>query len=57
LRVLYEEKFISFDEYLDYFWHLSSYRFRFLSVNPDDIEKAVFGDGEIKIVHPGNIRK
>lgn len=57
LRVLYEEKQISFDEYLEYFGYLSSYRFRFLNLTSDDIEKAVFGDGEIKTVKPENIRK
>jgi len=57
LRVLYEKKQIGFDEYLDYFSYLSSYRFRFLSLNTDDIEKTVFGDGIIKIVKPENIRK
>lgn len=57
LRVLYEEGRISFDEYLDFFGYLSSYRFRFLSFSSDDIEKAVFGDGEIKTVSPKNIRK
>ena len=57
LRLLYEEKRISFNEYLEYFGYLSSYRFRFLALSSDDIEKAVFGDGEIKIVEPENIRK
>ena len=57
LRVLYVKKQISFNEYLNYFAYLSSYRFRFLSFNSDDIEKAVFGDGKIKIVSPENIRK
>ena len=57
LRILYEEKQISFNEYLEYFGYLSSYRFRFLTLNADDIEKAIFGDGEIKIVKPENIRK
>lgn len=57
LRVLYEKGKISFDEYLDFFGYLSSYRFRFLSLGSDDIEKAVFGDGKIKIVSPENIRK
>ncbi|MHA1574771.1 MAG: hypothetical protein ACTSXL_01320 [Alphaproteobacteria bacterium] len=57
LRVLYEEGKVDFDEYLDFFGYLSSYRFRFLSLNYDDIKKAVFGDGEIKIVNPENIRK
>ncbi|EKD28835.1 MAG: hypothetical protein ACD_79C00188G0006 [uncultured bacterium] len=57
IRVLYENKQISFNEYLDYFVYLSSYRFRFLALNSDDIEKAVFGDGEIKTVNPENIKK
>jgi len=57
LRVLYEDGKITFDEYIDYFGYLSSYRFRFLSLSPDDIEKAVFGDGKIKIVNTQNIRK
>ncbi len=55
LRVLYEKKRVSFENYLDYFGYLSSYRVRFLSIHPEDIEKAVFGDGEIKIVKPENI--
>lgn len=57
LRVLYEDNQVSFNEYLDYFGYLSSYRFRFLTLNSDDIEKAVFGDEEIKAVKPENIRK
>jgi len=57
LRILYEQGKVSFDEYLDFFGYLSSYRFRFLSLSPDDIEKAVLGDGKIKTVNPQNIRK
>ena len=57
MRVLYEKKLISFDEYLEYFGYLSTYRFRFLSINSDDIEKAVFGDGIINVVKPENIRR
>jgi len=57
LRVLYEQKKVSFDEYLNFFGYLTSYRFRFLPLSPDDIEKAVFGDGKIKVVKPQNIRK
>ena len=57
LRVLYENKQYSFNEYLDYFGYLSSYRFKFLFFDLDDIEKAVFGDEEIKTVNPENIRK
>ena len=57
LRVLYEEGKVSFDEYLDFFGYLSAYRFRFLQLNVDDIEKAVFGAEKIKIFNPENIRK
>ena len=57
LRVLYEKRQISFDVYLNFFGYLSSCRFRFLSLNSDDIEKAVFGDGKIKTVSIENIRK
>lgn len=57
LRILYEQKKISFEEYLDFFGYLSSYRFRFLSFSHDDIIKAVFGDTKIKTVKPENIRK
>ena len=57
IRVLYEMGYVTFDEYLEYFGYLSSYRFRFLSVSPDDIQKAVFGDKEKKRLEPKNIRK
>jgi hypothetical protein len=57
LRVLYEDKRLSFNDYLEYFGYLSTYRFRFLFLNLDDIEKAVFGDEKIKTISPENIRK
>lgn len=57
LRILYEEGKINFDEYLEYFGYLSSYRFRFLSLNSNDIELAVFGENRIINVKPENIRK
>ena len=57
LRVLYENKGISFEEYLEYFGYLSSYRFRFLSLNSNDIEIAIFGNNDIKTFKPENIRK
>lgn len=56
MRALYERGKISFDEYLKYFGYLSSYRVRFLSLNADDINKAVFGEGRIFNVQPENIR-
>jgi hypothetical protein len=57
LKVLNEQGKISFDEYLDFFAYLSSYRFRFLSLSSDDIEKAVFGDSRIKVIRTENIKK
>jgi hypothetical protein len=55
--VLYEQKKIIFERYLNFFTYLSSYRFRFLTFNTEDIEKAVFGDGVIMAVQPENIRQ
>lgn len=57
IRVLYERKEITFDQYLNFFSYLSSYRFRFLPISTNDIEKAVFGDGIIKTVQPEKIRQ
>lgn len=56
MRVLYEQKKITFEKYLAFFAYLSSYRFRFLPFTSDDIEKAVFGDGSIMIVQPEKIK-
>ena len=56
IRSLYEKKLLNFKEYLDYFSYLSSYRFRFLPITPDDIEKAALGEGDIIIAHPENIK-
>lgn len=55
-RVLYELGKISYDVYLNYFGYLSSYRFRFLSLNSDDIKKAIFGEDKIITVSPSNIK-
>jgi hypothetical protein len=55
IRVLYEKNKLSFDEYLEFFGYLSSYRCRFLSLNPNDIEKAVFGDKQVNVVNVKNI--
>lgn len=56
IGVLCEQKKITFDQYLNFFSYLSSYRFRFLPLDTKDIEKAVFGDGNIKTVQPERIR-
>lgn len=57
IRVLCDQKKITFDQYLNFFSYLSSYRFRFLHLTAEDIEKAVFGDGTIKTVQPERIRQ
>lgn len=57
LRVLYEQRKITFDDYLEYFGYLSSYRVRFLPVTTEDLEKAVFGDQLIKVSRPEQLRK
>lgn len=57
LRVLYEQGKLSFEEYLNYFEYLSSYRVRFLPITAEDLEKAVFGDQVIKMVRPEQLRK
>lgn len=57
LRVLYQQKKVRFEQYLDFFCYLSSYRFRFLPISIEDLEKAVFGDANIKVVRPEQLRK
>lgn len=56
VRVLYEAGEIGFDKYLAFFSYLASYRFRFLPITVEDVEKSVFGDGDIKTFTPENIR-
>ncbi len=56
MRILYEQKKITFEKYLGFFAYLSSYRFRFLQLTSDDIYRAIFGDGEILTVKPEKIR-
>jgi len=56
VRMLYEQKKITFEQYLNFFAYLSSYRFRFLHLTSEDIEKATFGDGIIITVQPERIK-
>ncbi|MBF0529118.1 MAG: hypothetical protein HQK55_07585 [Deltaproteobacteria bacterium] len=56
IRVLYEQGKISFETYLKFFSYLSNYRFRFLHINIDDVQKAVFGDSPIANVQLGKIQ-
>lgn len=57
LRVLYEQGKVSFEEYLDFFGYLSSYRFRFLQLTIGDMEKAAFGDEKTKVLKERGLRK
>ena len=57
VKVMSEKGIFKFIDYLDYFNYLALHRFRFLSINPEDIEKAIFGDGVIGVVYPENIKK
>lgn len=57
VRVLYEQGKLDFTEYLNFFGYLSSYRFRFLQISIEDMEKAVFGDGKIKVIDEKGLRK
>ncbi len=57
VKVLFEQKKISFNQYLDSFAYLSSYRFRFLFLSVEDLEKAVFGDKCVTLFRPEEIRK
>jgi len=57
IRVLYEQGKISFNEYLDFYGYLSSYRFRFLLITVEDIEKAIFGEESSKVTNIENLKK
>lgn len=57
ISALCEQNKISFDYYLQYFAYLASYRFRFLPVMISDLEKAILGDGPIRVIKSENIRK
>ena len=57
LRALYELGKISFDDYLDYYAYLTNYRCRFMTFSFEDIEKSIFGDGEVNTINISNIRK
>jgi hypothetical protein len=56
LKILNEKEKISFNDYLNYFGYLSSYRLRFLSFNRDDLEKSIFGDKHILNLNIQNIK-
>ncbi|MCD4670619.1 MAG: hypothetical protein K8S14_09245, partial [Actinomycetia bacterium] len=55
VRVLSDKNRLSFNEYLKFFGYLSSYRCRFLTLNSNDLEKAVFGDNRVNVITVENI--
>ena len=55
VRVLSDKNRLSFNEYLKFFGYLSSYRCRFLTLNSNDLERAVFGDNRINVINVENI--
>lgn len=57
VRSMYEKGNVGFIDYLNYFSCLSSYRFRFLHFDTNDMEKALLGDGKIKVLSIDNISK
>ena len=57
VKAFLEEGKISFEDYLDTFTYLASYRCRFLDLNTDVLTKAIFGDQNNLIFEPENIRK
>ena len=56
VKALHERNHLTFEDYLNFFSYLSSYRFKFLSITTDDLEKAVFGDGDLMAVKVENLR-
>lgn len=57
IRVLNERGHINFQEYLDFFSYLASYRVRFLHVATEDLKKAIFGDDLKSVPQINNLKK
>jgi hypothetical protein len=55
--VLYEQKKISFEQYINFFSYLAGYRFRFLPISTDELVKTVFGDESFSEVKPERLRQ
>jgi len=56
-RALYELGKIRFNEYLNYFGYLSTYRLKFLSINSLDMEKAALANSDAETDSYYNFRK
>jgi hypothetical protein len=57
VRVLSDKNRINFNEYLKFFGYLSSYRCRFLGLNPNDLERAVFGNNRLNVINIENLHQ
>ncbi|MBF0231519.1 MAG: hypothetical protein HQK65_00575 [Desulfamplus sp.] len=57
VKTLFEEGHISFDDYLDYFHYIASYRGRFLPISSRELIGATFGHKEIFLFNPNNLKK
>ncbi len=57
LRVLFEDSYISKDSFYNSFHLLAKYRYKFLHLDPDDLEKVVFGTDKIVAVTPKELQK
>jgi len=57
VKTLYSLGKISFEEYFSFFSYLAFYRFKFLPISVEDIDKAVFGDAQVKVFQPERIRQ
>ncbi len=57
VKVLYEQRKISFEQYINFFSYLAGYRFRFLPISTDELVKTVFGDGSFSEVKPERLRQ
>lgn len=57
VKLLFEKSILSLEEYLDYFYYLTSYRCHFLQLTADDLEKAVIINGDSFAIKSENIRQ
>lgn len=57
VRVLSQKNLIEYEEYLNYFYYLSSYRYSFLSLQTEDLERAIFWSSKIKTFNVKNLEK
>jgi hypothetical protein len=57
IRVLYEDGILTTDTYFECFEFLAFHRFKFIHLNPDDLQETVFGKDKIKSCRPKNIQK